>query len=643
MRTPELPSKAKKLLSFLAFVFLVAAGPSSGSQEKKEQEKKEEKPAKITEEILVTAITPQELSVAGVNSLSREKIENLKALDLSEAVKYAPGVYITYGNKNEFTLKLRGIDSKRIALLVDGIPVYEPYFSSFDLKTVATEGVDFLQITKGPSSVLYGPNTMGGIVNVVTRRPSAEPSLLLQAGYGERATKSLSLNSSFQWNRLAFSGTALYQDSDGFYYADAGQRIPRTNSDYERLNLNAKFYYTPSSRTEIMLNAGVYKSAYGIPHALAFYKPRYWRFKNWDRYTLNAGGFTGLGENSTLRFRAFLVRYQNTLDGYKDQAMTVRQFESTFDNSVYGFFTLGDFFLSPSHSLKISLNHQRDTARTQDDVGRPWSEFAQGNFSAGLEDHFTFARNWKLVAGLSFDFLDKHTGKNTSRVNPLAGINFSPTDDLELHLSFARKSKFPSMRSLYSPSLGNPDLSSEVGRNWEFGFSWSQYVSLTGAVFMNGFRDMIDSIRLPDGSRRDVNIGRARINGFELQAQKSLGMVEATINYTYLDHANESDNRPLDALANQNLNFDVGFIPLKGVRLGAYGLWASSSSWYEATSGKVLDIPPYFSLDAVLSYQMQNLEVFLKVTNVFNHYFYTEPGYPWRGRHAEMGLKVAVL
>jgi len=148
---------------------------------KKDQEaqKEEEKAVKITEEILVVGKTPKDLPVATVSTVTSIEVERLKPRDLSDVVKYIPGSMVTFGDKDTYSLKLRGVSSNRIALLVDGVPVYEPYFATFDLKTVSAGGIDTLQVTKGPSSVLYGPNTLGGLVNVITKRPSEKPSLSL--------------------------------------------------------------------------------------------------------------------------------------------------------------------------------------------------------------------------------------------------------------------------------------------------------------------------------------------------------------------------------------------------------------------------------------------------------------------------------
>jgi outer membrane cobalamin receptor len=645
----HIPSKIPKCFVgtfFIAALFLVLPIRAAfGAPQAQAKEKEQEKPVRITEEIEVVGKAPKAQPISTVTTLGFTSIEQNKPRDLSEIIRYAPGVSVTYGNKYEFTLKLRGMDSRRIALLIDGVPSYEPYYGTFDLKTVSAAGLDSLQITKGPSSILYGPNTLGGIVNVITRRPGPDPYLTFDGSLGARNTRSAGIDGGAQWNRFAFAGSAFYQDSDGFSYPSAatGDAVEWMNTDYRRLNINGKIYYTPSSSTEIMVNGGIYKSEYGMPPAVGIQKARYWHFKDWDRYTLNAGGFTSLGDSGILRFRAFYVNYQNTLDQYKNKTMSIRQFESTYDNSVFGGFALAEFGLASWNTLKVSLDYQKDIARIQDDVNLPFTRNDQGTFSAAIEDHISLTEQWKLIGGLSLDLIDKYLGGTAKRLNPMVGVKFTPTDDLDLHVSFAQKSRFPNMRAMYSTSGGNPNLLSETGTDAEIGFTWTKGVAISGAAFINKFKNMIDTMLLPDGTKRNINVGRARINGLELQAQKSLGWLEATLNYTYLDHQNEIDHRPLDALSAHNLNFELTARPLGQLRLSVYGLYASNSYWYDSTSGKLLGIPEYFNLDAVVSWDFGRFQLFVKATNIFNDYFYSEPIFPWRARFFEFGAKVKVF
>jgi iron complex outermembrane receptor protein len=630
----------------LGLVFVLACGLPVGAQTTdKKKETQAEKPVRITEEILVVGKAPREQPVSTVTRIDFTKIDENRPLDLAEAIRYAPGVSVTVGHKNEFTLKLRGMDARRIVLLIDGVPSYEPFFGSFDLKTVSAAGIDTLQITKGPSSVLYGPNTLGGIVNVITRRPAGDPYLTFNGGFGEKKTRSGGLDGGFRLGKFSFAGNLGYQDSDGFSYPDpaSGDARDYANTRYRRFNLNAKLFYAPSDSTELMVNGNVYTSDYGLPPALGVQPARYWKFKNWDRYGLNAGGFTSLGGDSTLRFRAFAVNYQNTLVQYKDKAMTVRQFESTYDNSVYGAFALADFRLAPWDSLKASLNFQKDIARIQDDVGLPFVKNDLGTFSAALEDELTLSRQWKLVGGLSLDVIDKYVGDATSRLNPMLGLKFSPNEALDLHASASMKSRMPNMRALYSPTSGNPDLIGETGTNAELGATWTKGLFVSAAVFTYRFTNMIDTFTRPDGIRQYMNVGKAHITGAEVQLQKTIGPVDATLNYTYLDHRNDVDDRPLDSLSAHSLNFDLTMRPLRGFRLSVYGLYGSESSWWDSRTLQLLAIPSYFNLDAVLAYDWKTIQFFVKATNLLDDYLYAEPIFPWRGRFFEFGARVRVF
>ena len=83
-------------------------------------------------------------------------------------------------------------------------------------------------MTKGPSSVLYGPNTLGGLVNVITRRPTVEPRLTLTGSYGDRDTKSLGADASYSLKKFSLAADALYQGSDGF---DGGPARPSPDGE----------------------------------------------------------------------------------------------------------------------------------------------------------------------------------------------------------------------------------------------------------------------------------------------------------------------------------------------------------------------------------------------------------------------------
>ncbi len=603
-------------------------------QEKKEKEKTKKKV--ITEEIVVEAELPKDLPISTTSSIKKEKIESLAPRDLSEVMSYTSGTFVSSGSKNEFRIKIRGLESQRIALLYDGIPIYEPFFNSFDLKTIPSEEIANIKVVKGASSVLYGPNALGGVVNIITRRPNP-PSFTLSTLYDSNSSLGISSSGSAQWKNIFFSGFASYDKSDGFKWNENGENKLRENSDYERKNVTGKLYFYPGQNSEILLEAAYYWSEYGIPTATEHYRPRYWRFKSWNRLQLNIGGIFSLLKKGSLKFRSYYVRHDNVLDSYLDAGLSELQWESTYKNDSYGAFLLGSLPVKSQNELKFSLNFRDDKAKTQDDRGLEWNEFEHQTLSAGLESHFTLSKKWRLVGGFSIDYLNKQDGDDKTTWNPIAGIKFNPSDFVDIHATFSQKSRFPSMRSLYSTQAGNPDLRDERGTNYEIGFRYEKEWLFSGAVFFNKIKDLISTVRLPSGFQTNLNIGNAHIFGFELEFQKTLKWLNFSLNYTYLDGVNEDENRPLDLLPESQLNFVLDVFSKSKIQFTLWGLGVSSSE--VRIFDETVRVPSYFVLNAIFSKDFSNFNLFLKAENLFNISYVTEPGYPMKGRTVVLGVK----
>jgi len=179
---------------------------------------------------------------------------------------------VTTGSKAESHVKIRGMDNDKSTLLLDGIPVYEPYFNLYDLRTIPTIDVERVQVTKGPSSVLYGANTMGGIVEVLTRRPQ-ESGLELSTRLGPTSSFNLAGSGTYVARQFALRLTASHEETDGFKYKDSGITELRLNSDYRNDYFSGKFYYFPGQKSEILFQASFYDSSYGVPAATDYYLP----------------------------------------------------------------------------------------------------------------------------------------------------------------------------------------------------------------------------------------------------------------------------------------------------------------------------------------------------------------------------------
>jgi outer membrane receptor protein involved in Fe transport len=605
------------------------------AQEKKQEESKKQK--KITEEIVVEAERPQDVPLSTTSMILKDKIEALHPRNLADVLSYSSGTFVSVGSKNEFHLKIRGFEGQRIALLYDGIPIYEPYFNSFDLKTITTEEIENIKVVKGASSVLYGPNAMGGIVNVITRRP-VPPSFSLTSSYNSHEAFNLASTGSLRWDKVFLSGFFSYDKADGFKWNRDGSQILRENSDYERANFTGKVYFYPNENSEILFETGYYTSEYGIPAATEYYRSRFWRFKDWDRWQFNLGGTFSFFKRGSLKVRSYYVRHFNVLDAYKGPDYNDLQWESTYKNDSYGAFILGTLPFASQNEWKFSLNFRDDKVRTQDDVGEAWEEFQHQTISLGLESHFRLNPKWRFIAGASLDHLRKFTGENKTSLNPIAGLNFNPSDYADIRISISQKSRFPSMRSLYSSQGGNPDLNHERGTSYEVGFLYERDFLLSGAVFYNKIKDLIQSVRLIDGSRTNMNIGQAHIAGFEMEFSKAFQWFDLSMNYTYLDGVNEDEDRPLDLVPKSQLNFVMNANGPKSTKFTLSGLYVSSAE--VLIFEDIVRIPGYFVLNAVFSVRISNVDIFLKAENLLDKYYVTEPGYPMKARTLALGFRI---
>jgi outer membrane receptor protein involved in Fe transport len=620
-------------LSLLGF-FL----PAEEDTPKKNEKDKEVVLPMITESVTVEAKVPRELPYAATSELKIEKIELLKPKDLTDILSFAPGTYVSTGAKSEWSVKLRGLGPNRITLLYDGIPVYEPYYNSFDVKAIAADQVESVKVVKGASSVLYGPNAMGGIVDVLSKRPATD-QFTLRLDYGTQKTYGVYAGGALRSRNVLFTGSASREASDGFNWVNGGETELRLNSDYERTNLGGKLYFYPGRGAEIMAEVNYYQAEYGIPTATAYYKQQYWRFKDWQRLMANLGGSFPVLDGGYVKARLYYVKHYNVLDAYKNNQFADLTWESTFDNFALGAFVLGMVPLGEKNQLQASVSYRDDDVSTQSAVNASWEHYEHKTLSLGIEDRFRVSEKVEFMAGASIDHLSKQDGKNKTTLNPILGVKYNPSAWVDLHLTLSQKSRFPSMKNLYSlpANGGNPDLRDEIGTNLEAGFTYDRGWFLNGAIFQNRIRDMIESRINIDFIKQNINVARARIRGLELEVRRAFGPVSLSGGYTYLDTLNEETGERLDLIPASQLNASLRFYRSELFSLILWGVYASDSI-YHSNAG-IVHVAPYAVVNAALERSFGKFSLYLKADNLLNNEYWSEPGWPMKGRTLTVGAR----
>lgn len=125
-------------------------------------------------EVLVTAPAPNTASDI-TSTVDQNETRAFNRETVGSALNALPGITTTEGGgRNEQMMSLRGFDLRQVPVFVDGIPVYVSYDGYVDLGRFNTFDLAAINMSKGFSSVLYGPNALGGAINLVSRKPSKE-------------------------------------------------------------------------------------------------------------------------------------------------------------------------------------------------------------------------------------------------------------------------------------------------------------------------------------------------------------------------------------------------------------------------------------------------------------------------------------
>jgi outer membrane receptor protein involved in Fe transport len=267
-------------------------------------------PATLLETVTVTPTrSEQRLGdvPASVDVLTNEAIESSPALVADDVLRQVPAFSLFRRTSSLVAqpttqgVSLRGIGpsgQSRTLVLLDGIPFNDPFGGWVYWSRVPLVSVDRIEITEGTSSSLYGNYAMGGVINIITSRPSRR-TLELKPQYGSRTSPKFDFFGSDQWNKLGAAVEGSFLSTDGFPIVAARERGPiDNNADVAYKNVTLKLDYAASDRFNAFLRAGYFTENRNNGKVGELNDTR------WT--TLNGGIRARLRDNSDLQARIFV-------------------------------------------------------------------------------------------------------------------------------------------------------------------------------------------------------------------------------------------------------------------------------------------------------------------------------------------------
>lgn len=483
-----------------------------------------------------------------VSVVNRKTIENSMQPSLLPVLsEQIPGLFLTergvmgYGVSGGAAggISLRGLSggNARLMVLIDGHPQYAGIFGHPISDAYQSLLADKIEVLRGPASVLYGSNAMGGVINIVTRKMHEDGVRTdLHAGYGSYNTLETELTNSIRKGRFNSVVSGSYNRTDGHRndmgfeqyggYAKVGYDLTDNWNVYADVNVthfNASYpgpVSAPLVDGDQRITRGVTSLAltndYGnTSGALSF-------FYNWGDHWINDGYTPSAGQTS-----------QDGRFNSNDDMMGVSLYQSTRfweGNRI----TLGfDWFRYGGKAWTDYVSG--DNAGTRRDlVDKHEDEFA------GYMDFRQDVWRWlTLNAGLR---IDHHSCVGTEWV-PQAGLAFHLPHAIELKASATKGFRYPILREMYMFPPQNPDLKPESTWNYELAFSQTLLngqLRYGANIFYIDGKNLIMTLPNPNGSGMlNQNSGEIRNSGVELQAAYRIDRTWSVDgNYSYLHMKN---------------------------------------------------------------------------------------------------------
>lgn len=615
-------------------------------------------------EIVVIAEAGDDGKAANIQQITREQIELLDVHEVSQALHFSPGIHLYRTVRNETAFQLHGFEQRQINVFLDGIPISVPFDGVIDISQLAGDDLENIRISKGVPSTLYGANTLGGSVNILTSRLSQKREFYGRVEGSARGRLFTSLRYRGSVKKLQFSTSFSREKAPDFTLPGNFQPIlnesggKRDNSAFRKSAVAVKLRYPLSQRNQFGAQFRLVDNWFHVPPQALVNRPRYWRFPEWKKTVFSLNSRHILGKNVVLRSVWFYDTYRNKLQSFDDNSYTTQLRKYAF-NSVYDDYTLGAMLYPQMHLLSFGntsglFSLKRDVHREKDADDQPFETYSTDTWTFGLEQNFPITRHISGNAGLDGNYLKPVSAANAPLrsslflLNGQASLQVRVTRQLSLNFSMGKKSRFPTLKELYSERLGrniaNPDLQAERSWNKRAGLSWVTGPALLQfSFFHNQLSDLIANRQLGKNTRQLQNIDRSLMLGIEVSTrwQFSRGLVD--INYTYLNARNQSVGRTADYLEYRPVHRVNGIFRLIAHRFltaQLEGSYTADQHFQNPNTGAWEKLTDFALLSGKIDLRLfSGLGIYFRVDNMFDRLYFGEFGVPSPGRELIGGIR----
>ncbi len=573
------------------------------------------------EEIIVTAtMTPKAIKDCTVTAsvVIPQELKALHVTNAMNALMFTPGIFVMRtGDFGRADIEIRGLGQRgqRIGVMVDGRPEKMGLFGCVVTQTFPFDNVERIEVVRGPASVLYGSDALGGMVNIITHTPQKGWETEALGSYGSFDTRRFTLRHGAGFERFGYYLTFDDSRSDGHV----------ANSAYAGRSFTGKIYSLFGQSWRLTLNGKYYDGKKYEPLVTYTTPPS----ELWNDY--KRGGF-----DLTLSYQSGGQEF--SLKIYTDLGHHVFSDGWNSRDHVYGGvlrYTLTNW---KYNELTLGADLRLLQGKSYNFPAGQWDKNEGGFF---LQDHFVLKNRLILNGGFR---VNRDSSYGWEFV-PSVGAIFLLNERTSCRGLISKGFRSPQLSELYLYPTSNPDLQPERIWNYELGFSrkfWTGF-NFDLTLFLMKGRDLIQLAVNPSPPPKFklANLGQYKAKGLEASLRGQItGSLMASVFVTYLEPGEET-------IGKAKQKYDLSLIFKKGRIFSS--LMAQYVTDYYAGNNKTNRLSSFFLLNAKMDLDLSRyFGLFLAINNILDtdyKIYVNLPGqaagaYPMPGRSIHFGLRI---
>jgi vitamin B12 transporter len=489
-------------------------------------------------------VTPYKTGVSAKMNPSSTEVISSDEMDLrgetciTDAIKDISSLsYATSGGlQGETGVFIRGAGSMHTQMLLDGIKLSDPistsgYFYAYNY--MGLDNIERIEVLKGPYSSLYGSDSIGGTISLVTRKGEGKPKFSYLQELGSYQTLRETLASDGRINKLAYSFSVTRKDVNGFYSARYKSGNHETDP-FHNLNSSLRLDYdiTDAVSVSLMTDYTYAKFEYDGSTGVAPFLPA----DDDDNYGHFYQGVVGLNlkhkvtDNFSQKATFGLTRtYRTDWEGGGT--------DDWYNGMTYQVKWQGDYNICRWDKVVFGFDYLREKGE---------GYYASAFFTSTSPKRFSNTRGYYIeniftpLDNLFFSAsyrIEDHSVFGRDNTYSLSGSYLVKKTNTKIKGSYGKGFKAPSIYQLYDTVSGNANLNPEESKSYEGGLEQKigKSLFLGSTFFHNQIKNMIDWVATGFWTGTYMNVSKAKIRGTEAYAEYAFNDTTSfKLSYTHL-------------------------------------------------------------------------------------------------------------